>query len=117
MEPRSYNRPGNELLSRLRRPSPLRPAHRNLAGGCPEDAESDVRLPGFRPRRRAGDPAWLGRCEACWTWTCYPRIKHLKFFICVMRIREATSLIKTCAEKMNARYEKVVFDEWAIVSM
>ena len=34
-----------------------------------------------------------------------------------MRIREATSLIKTCAEKMNARYAKVVFDEWAIVSM
>jgi hypothetical protein len=38
-------------------------------------------------------------------------------FIVVMRIGEATNLIKTCAEKMNARYAKVVFDEWAIVSM
>jgi len=34
-----------------------------------------------------------------------------------MKLCEATSLIKTCAEKMNARYAKVVFDEWAVVSM
>jgi len=34
-----------------------------------------------------------------------------------MRIREATNLVRTCTEKMNARYEKVVFDEWAIVSL
>jgi hypothetical protein len=34
-----------------------------------------------------------------------------------MKIQEATNLIKTCTQKMNARYSKVVFDEWAIVSM
>jgi len=34
-----------------------------------------------------------------------------------MKIRDATSLIRTCTEKMNARYERVVFDEWAIVSL
>src|SRR5260221_8274652 len=34
-----------------------------------------------------------------------------------MRICEATDLIKSCTEKMNARYAKVVFDEWAIVSL
>jgi len=34
-----------------------------------------------------------------------------------MKINEATNLIQTCTDKMNARYEKVVFDEWAIVSM
>ena len=34
-----------------------------------------------------------------------------------MKLREATNLIKTCTEKMNAHYSKVVFDEWAIVSL
>ena len=34
-----------------------------------------------------------------------------------MKIVEAANLIKSCAEKMNARYAKVVFDEWAIVSL
>jgi len=34
-----------------------------------------------------------------------------------MRLDEATSLIKTCAEQMNARYKKTVFDEWAIISL
>jgi len=34
-----------------------------------------------------------------------------------MKIREATNLIKTCTQKMNARYARVVFDEWAIVSL
>lgn len=34
-----------------------------------------------------------------------------------MKICEATHLIKNCTEKMNARYAKVVFDEWAIVAM
>jgi len=32
-----------------------------------------------------------------------------------MRIDEATDLIRLCAEKMNAQYESVVFDEWAVV--
>ena len=34
-----------------------------------------------------------------------------------MTIGEATGLIKGCAEQMNARYEKTVFDEWAIISL
>jgi len=34
-----------------------------------------------------------------------------------MKISEATNLIQTCTNKMNARYEKIVFDEWAIVSL
>jgi hypothetical protein len=34
-----------------------------------------------------------------------------------MRLDQATELIKTCAEQMNARYNKIVFDEWAVVSL
>jgi hypothetical protein len=34
-----------------------------------------------------------------------------------MTLDESTKLIKSCAEQMNARYEKVVFDEWAILSL
>ena len=34
-----------------------------------------------------------------------------------MRIREAADLVKDCTVKMNARYSKVVFDEWAIVEL
>ena len=34
-----------------------------------------------------------------------------------MKICEATNLIKHCSQKMNASYAKVVFDEWAIVSL
>ena len=34
-----------------------------------------------------------------------------------MTIDHATRLIKSCAEQMNARYKKVVFDEWAIISL
>ncbi len=34
-----------------------------------------------------------------------------------MTVDQANQLIRSCAEKMNARYEKVVFDEWAIISL
>ena len=34
-----------------------------------------------------------------------------------MIIDQALTLIKSCAEQMNARYKKVVFDEWAIISL
>jgi hypothetical protein len=34
-----------------------------------------------------------------------------------MRLDQATELMKSCAEQMNARYKKAVFDEWAIVSL
>ncbi len=34
-----------------------------------------------------------------------------------MTLEEATKLIGRCAERMNDLYQKVVFDEWAIVSL
>src|SRR5258707_1080170 len=34
-----------------------------------------------------------------------------------MTLEQTTKLIKGCAEEMNARYKKVVFDEWAVVSL
>jgi len=34
-----------------------------------------------------------------------------------MTLDQATKLIESCAEQMNARYKKVVFDEWAIISL
>jgi len=34
-----------------------------------------------------------------------------------MHLEEAIKHIKTCADQMNARYGKIVFDEWAIVSV
>jgi hypothetical protein len=34
-----------------------------------------------------------------------------------MMLEETSKLVKHCAEQMNARYKKVVFDEWAIVSL
>src|SRR5437870_152491 len=33
-----------------------------------------------------------------------------------MRLEQATKLIKSGIEQMNARYKKVVFDEWAVIS-
>ena len=35
----------------------------------------------------------------------------------IMTLEEATNLIGGCAERMNDLYQKVVFDEWAIVSL
>ena len=34
-----------------------------------------------------------------------------------MTLDQATQLIRSCAEQMDARYQKVVFDEWAIISL
>jgi len=34
-----------------------------------------------------------------------------------MTLDQATKLMESCAGQMNARYKKVVFDEWAIVSL
>lgn len=34
-----------------------------------------------------------------------------------MKLDQATKLIELCAGQMNARYKKVVFDEWAILSL
>ncbi len=34
-----------------------------------------------------------------------------------MTLDQATELIKSCTEQMNARYKKVVFDEWAVVCL
>jgi len=34
-----------------------------------------------------------------------------------MTLDQATKLIKSCAAQMDARYQKTVFDEWAIISL
>ena len=34
-----------------------------------------------------------------------------------MTLEQAIELVKSCTEAMNARYQKVVFDEWALVSL
>jgi hypothetical protein len=34
-----------------------------------------------------------------------------------MTINQAMTLIRSCGDQMNARYQKVVFDEWAIISL
>src|SRR5262245_7637350 len=34
-----------------------------------------------------------------------------------MTLEQANERIRTCAEQMHARYGKVVFDEWAIISL
>jgi hypothetical protein len=34
-----------------------------------------------------------------------------------MILEQAKKLVKSCAEQMHARYGKVVFDEWAIISL
>jgi hypothetical protein len=34
-----------------------------------------------------------------------------------MTLDQASKLIKQCAEQMDARYKKAVFDEWAIISL
>jgi hypothetical protein len=34
-----------------------------------------------------------------------------------MTLEESTTVIKRCADQMNSRYKKVVFDEWAVVSL
>jgi hypothetical protein len=34
-----------------------------------------------------------------------------------MNLEEVTKAIKACASQMNLRYKKVLFDEWAIISL
>jgi len=34
-----------------------------------------------------------------------------------MTLDQANKLIQSCAGQMNARYEKTVFDEWAVISL
>jgi len=34
-----------------------------------------------------------------------------------MTLDQATKLIKSCAEQMDSRYQKTVFDEWAIIAL
>jgi hypothetical protein len=36
---------------------------------------------------------------------------------CCMTLEHANALIKSCADEMNARYGKPVFDEWAVISL
>jgi len=53
-----------------------------------------------------GFKGWSGICFQGGAW------KRLN-----MTVDQANQLIRSCANKMNARYEKVVFDEWAIISL
>jgi hypothetical protein len=34
-----------------------------------------------------------------------------------MNLEQAVTLIKSCAQQMDARYNQVVFDEWALISL
>jgi hypothetical protein len=34
-----------------------------------------------------------------------------------MNVEQASKLIKRCSDQMNSRYKRVVFDEWAVVSL
>src|SRR5258707_302030 len=54
-------------------------------------------------------------------WAC-PMVSNLlllkaDFEAFGMIIHQAIKLVENCAEQMNARYKKVVFDEWAIISL
>jgi hypothetical protein len=37
--------------------------------------------------------------------------------VSAMTLGQATQLIQSCVHQMNSRYRKVVFDEWAIISL
>ena len=54
---------------------------------------------------------WLVR----WPWICSVFGRQAKYM--AMRLNQATELIKSCAEQMDARYKNVVFDEWAVISL
>ena len=45
------------------------------------------------------------------------RPRAAKADVTAMTLTQALDLVKTTSEHMNARYGKVVFDEWAIVSL
>jgi hypothetical protein len=50
----------------------------------------------------------------------FPGIKRALFCIqdsCTMTLDEAKNYIRICANQMNARYGRTVFDEWAVVSL
>lgn len=34
-----------------------------------------------------------------------------------MKLEQAVTLIKSCAQQMDARYNQVVFDEWAVIAL
>jgi hypothetical protein len=56
--------------------------------------------------------AWQGElpCFVCMDLLCLGKGTR-------MILDQAKKLVKECAEQMHARYGKVVFDEWAIVSL
>jgi hypothetical protein len=57
--------------------------------------------------RRHFSPCWMALKLLC--------SRHN--FCRTMQLQEAIREIKSCAEQMNARYGREVFDEWAIVSL
>ncbi len=44
-------------------------------------------------------------------------LQPMRFQIVSMTIDETVKQVQLCADQMNARYQKVVFDEWAVVSL
>jgi len=94
--PRSTSNPGLEVL-------------RGGSGEVPARLRRDCHP---YPREEAlRGVNWL----VAWPWICSVLVPKQKRF--TMTLDQATDLIKSCAEQMNARYEKVVFDEWAVVSL
>ena len=53
-------------------------------------------------------------------WTSYSlalKLLSLPQMVKAMQLEEAIRGIKTCAERMNSLYGRVVFDEWAVVAI
>jgi hypothetical protein len=49
--------------------------------------------------------------------SCLMALEMLPFGQDTMTLKQARDLIQTCVGQMNARYQKVVFDEWAIIAL
>jgi hypothetical protein len=65
-------------------------------------------------RQRAGRGVPVRKTLPCfWTWRAESSFNERR----IMTLEESSKLIKNCADQMNARYKRVVFDEWAVVSL
>jgi hypothetical protein len=62
---------------------------------------------------------WIVRHCHCLAFACALALELLPLigFFIAMTLEQAKRLVASCTEEMNARYKKVVFDEWAIVSI
>src|SRR4051794_26119887 len=55
-------------------------------------------------------------CLVSWPFNCFIFEPKNRWQL-PMILDQATKLITSCAAQMDSRYKKIVFDEWAIVSM